>query len=68
MSDQQVAPSAATVEEVVRKQLGEALGGVRGMLEAAVPTICFTVLFLTLHDLRLAITVSVAAAVVLLGS
>lgn len=60
------APSAATVEEVVRKQLGEALGGVRGMLEAAVPTICFTVLFLTLHDLRLAITVSVAAAAVLL--
>ncbi|SDS18502.1 Protein of unknown function [Nocardioides scoriae] len=60
-------PSEQTVEEVVRKQLGDALGGVRGMLEAAVPTIAFTVLFLTLHDLRLAITVSLAAAGVLLA-
>ncbi len=56
-----------TVEEVVRKQLSQALGGGRGMLEAAVPTIAFTVLFLTLHDLRLAIIVSVACAGVLLA-
>jgi len=55
-----------TVEEVVRKQLADALGGTRGMLEAAVPTIAFTVLFLTVHDLRLAIVVSVACAGVLL--
>ena len=51
-----------TVEEVVRKQLSQALGGGRGMLEAAVPTIAFTVIFLTVHDLRLAIIVSVACA------
>ncbi len=56
-----------TVEEVVRKQLSQALGGARGMLEAAVPTIAFTVLFLTVHDLRLAITVSLACAGVLLA-
>jgi hypothetical protein len=56
-----------TVEQVVRKQLGEALGGARGMLEAAVPTIAFTVLFLTVHDLRLAIVVSVGCAGVLLA-
>jgi len=55
-----------TVEEVVRKQLAGALGGTRGMLEAAVPTIAFTVLFLTVHDLRLAIVVSVVCAGVLL--
>ncbi len=55
-----------TVEEVVRKQLSDALGGVRGMLEAAVPTIAFTVIFLTQHDLRLAIIVSLACAGVLL--
>lgn len=55
-----------TVEQVVRAQLSKALGGVRGMLEAAVPTICFTVTFLTQRDLRLAITVSVAVAAVLL--
>lgn len=55
-----------TVEQVVRAQLSKALGGVRGMLEAAVPTICFTVVFLTQRDLRLAITLSVAVAAVLL--
>jgi hypothetical protein len=36
------------------------------MLEAAVPTIAFTVIFLTMHDLRTAIIVSVACAGVLL--
>jgi len=55
-----------TVEEVVRKQLSDALGGVRGMLEAAVPTVTFTVIFLTQHDLRLAIIVSLVCAGVLL--
>jgi Protein of unknown function (DUF3159) len=55
-----------TVEQVVRKQLSNALGGVRGMLEAAVPTIAFTVVFLTQHDLRLAIFVSLTCAAVLL--
>ena len=56
-----------TVEQVVRKQLSDALGGTRGMLEAAVPTIAFTVVFLTLHDLRLAIVISVSCAAVLLA-
>ena len=55
-----------TVESVVRAQLSRALGGKRGMLEAAVPTIAFTVTFLTLEDLRTALVVSVSAAMVLL--
>jgi len=55
-----------TVESVVRAQLSRALGGKRGMLEAAVPTIAFTVTFLTLKDLRTALVVSVSAAMVLL--
>lgn len=55
-----------TVERVVREQLSKALGGARGMLEAAVPTIAFTVVFLTMHDLRLAIMISVGCAAVLL--
>ena len=37
------------------------------MLEAAVPTLAFTLLFLTTKDLRLAITVSVGASLVLLA-
>lgn len=57
---------AATVEQVVRAQLSKALGGRRGMLEAAVPTIAFTLLFVTTRRLDLAVGVSVATAVVLL--
>lgn len=55
-----------TVEEIVRGELAKALGGRRGMFEAAVPTVAFTVLFLTTHDLRLALVISVASAVLLL--
>jgi hypothetical protein len=57
---------AETVESVVRAQLSRALGGKRGMLEAAVPTIAFTVTFLTRKDLQTALVVSVSAALVLL--
>lgn len=57
-----------TVEEVVRAQLSKALGGRRGMLEAAVPTLIFTLVFLTTRDLRLGIGISVAASMVLLAA
>lgn len=59
--------SVETVEAVVRAQLAKALGGRRGMIEAAVPTILFTVLWLTTRELPLALLVSVGAAVVLLA-
>jgi hypothetical protein len=59
-------PTVSTVEAVVRHQLSHALGGRRGMLEAAIPTILFTVTFLTTKDLRLALVVSVSAALVAL--
>ena len=55
-----------TVESVVRAQLAKALGGKRGMLEAAAPTIAFTVTYLSTKDLRTALTLSVGAALVLL--
>lgn len=70
MSEIQPAPtgvaSADTVEAIVRAQLAKALGGRRGMVEAAVPTIMFTALWLTTKELQLALGVSVAAAGVLL--
>lgn len=62
------APSLGTVEEVVRGQLSKALGGRRGMVEAAVPTLIFTVLWLTTRDLRTALIVSVGAALVMLAA
>ena len=63
----QAPPTVASVEAVVRRQLATALGGRRGMVEAAVPTIMFTVLWLTTRELLLAVGVSVAAALVLLA-
>ena len=59
-------PTLESVEAVVRHQLATALGGRRGMVEAAVPTILFTITWLTTNALRTALVVSIAAAVVLL--
>lgn len=56
-----------TVEQVVRAQLSKALGGRRGMAEAAVPTILFTLTWLVVDVLTTALIVSVAAALVLLA-
>lgn len=57
---------AHTVEEVVRGKLAEALGGRRGMVESALPTIGFTLTYITTHDLRTSLTVGITVAVVLL--
>ncbi len=56
----------ATVEQVVRAQLSKALGGPRGIVESAVPTALFTVLFLVTKDIRLSLVVSIGATAALL--
>ncbi|TNC29341.1 DUF3159 domain-containing protein [Mumia zhuanghuii] len=58
--------SPVTVEQVVRAQLAKALGGVRGMLEAAVPTIGFTLTWIIARDLQLALWIGGGVAVALL--
>jgi len=60
------APAPTTVEALVRSSLSKALGGKRGMLEGAVPTLGFTVTWITTHNLRLALVISVTLAVALL--
>ena len=70
MAQQQAAAARAgsgTVEAAVRTQLGRAMGGRRGMAEAAVPTLAFTVTFLVGGQLAPALVISVATAVVLLA-
>jgi hypothetical protein len=57
---------ATTVEEVVRHRLSAALGGRRGMLESALPTLGFTITFVTTHDLRPSLYVGIGLAVALL--
>ncbi|MGI8701136.1 MAG: DUF3159 domain-containing protein [Nocardioidaceae bacterium] len=59
--------ATTTLKTLVRTQLSNALGGRRGMLEGAVPTLGFTVVWIVVHDLRLALAVSGALAVGLLG-
>jgi hypothetical protein len=56
-----------TVEELVRHRLSVALGGRRGMVEGAVPTLGFTVTYLIGHNLRLSLTVGIGLAVALLA-
>jgi Protein of unknown function (DUF3159) len=55
-----------TVEQLVRSKLSEALGGRRGIVESAVPTVLFTVLFVSTHELRLSLIVAIAVTVLLL--
>jgi hypothetical protein len=64
--EQAAEPAYATVEELVRARLSAALGGRRGIVEGAVPTIIFTVCFVTTHDLRLSLGLAAGTAVLLL--
>ena len=58
--------SIDTVEELVRSKLSEALGGRRGIVESAVPTVLFTIMFVSTRELRLSLIVAIAATVLLL--
>ena len=51
------APTVETVEAMVRAQMATALGGRRGMVEAAIPGVLFTVIWLFTKDLRLSLVV-----------
>ena len=67
MGSEHPAATVDTVEAVVRAQISRALGGRRGMVEAAVPTLVFTIVWLTTKELRYALVASVTIAVVMLG-
>ena len=56
---------AQTVEELIRHRLSAALGGWRGSLETALPTVAFVVIWSWRQDLRQAVWTAVAVAVVL---
>jgi hypothetical protein len=55
-----------TVEQVVRHRLSSALGGRRGMLEGAVPTLAFTLSWIFTSHLQLSLGLGVGAALALL--
>lgn len=56
-----------TVEQLIRARLAQALGGRRGMVEGAVPTVGFTLTWITSHDLRLSLGLGAGLALVLLA-
>ncbi|MBX6382754.1 MAG: DUF3159 domain-containing protein [Microbispora sp.] len=61
------APAAhATVEAAVRAQMSKALGGRRGIIEAAVPTLAFTITWMATSELKTSLIVGIASSVVLL--
>lgn len=68
MSEPEQRPVAdvATVEQVVRERLAEAFGGLRGIVEAAVPTLTFTVCYLTTRDLTMSLILATVLTAVLL--
>ncbi len=59
------AVTEGTVEALVRTKLAEALGGKRGMVETAIPTLTFTISYIVSEDLRLSIVLGVGAALLL---
>jgi hypothetical protein len=64
----QYEPNATgTVEAIIKAQLNKALGGKRGVVEGAVPTITFTICWISSHDLRLSLYLGGGAAVALLA-
>ena len=56
------AANVDTVEALVRKQLSTALGGPRGVIEAAVPTAAFTLCYVITDQLRTALIVAAGLA------
>ena len=65
MSGPDPQPEFRYVEEFVRYQLAQSLGGVRGMVEAALPFIAFTVAWVVGRQLYPALGAAVAVAVLL---
>jgi cell division protein FtsW (lipid II flippase) len=60
------AAPARTVEELVRSRLSQQLGGPRGSLEAALPTIVFVIAWTVGHDFGTAVWVTAAVIAILL--
>ena len=58
---------AHTVESLIRERLSSALGGARGSLETALPTVAFVLAWVWLHNVAIAVGASVVVVVALLA-
>ena len=64
--EEQTPPTVETVEAMVRAQMATSLGGKRGIVEAAIPGVLFTVIWLATKDIRSALVVGGAGVLVAL--
>lgn len=64
-TDQRPTPAAETVEALIRHRLSTALGGWRGSLETALPTVVFVAVWTATRDVRTAAVWSIGLAVLL---
>jgi hypothetical protein len=65
-SEEKPPPTVETVEAMVRAQMATSLGGRRGIIEAAIPGVLFTVIWLATKDVSLALVVGGAGVAVAL--
>lgn len=63
---QRPAANVETVEQLVRQQLSKALGGARGVIEAAVPTAAFTLSYVVTGELKTSLMIAAGLAAVAL--
>lgn len=57
--------SAVTVEEIIRRRLSDALGGWRGSIESALPTLAFVLVWSARQDVRSAVIAAVTVVLAL---
>jgi len=58
--------AAHTVETLIRERLSSAMGGARGSLETALPTVAFVAAWMWRHDVKIAVTASAVIVLILL--
>jgi hypothetical protein len=64
--EEKARPTVETVEAMVRAQMATSLGGKRGIVEAAIPGVLFTVIWLVTKDIRFALVVGGAGVLIAL--
>jgi hypothetical protein len=65
-TDEKPRPTVETVEAMVRAQMATSLGGRRGIIEAAIPGVLFTVVWLATKDITLALATGGAGVAIAL--
>ena len=66
MTESPAEAAAHTVETLIRERLSSAVGGARGSLETALPTVAFVAAWMWRHDVKFAVAASAVIVLILL--